>query len=94
MANISRIQNWIDQLSSLIQEVDASQEVDDIERLKTAPLICDSATDAVIGQVFPNYPPAVVDFRRHWNRPIVGNSTKYCIFNKLSNAWTDLHLIM
>ena len=75
-------------------EVDASQEVDDIERLKTAPLIWDSATDAVIDQVFPNYPPAVVDFRRYWNRPIVGNSTKYCIFNKLSNARTDLHLIM
>ena len=39
MANLSRIQNRFDQLSSLIQEVEASQEVANLERLKHALLI-------------------------------------------------------
>jgi hypothetical protein len=94
MANLSRIQNRFDQLSSLIQEVEASQEVADLERLKTALLIWKSETDAVLDQEFPNYTPEVDDFRRRWNRPMAGNSTKNGIIKKLRNAWTDLRLIL
>ena len=47
MANLSRIQNRFDQLSSLIQEVEASQEVADIERLKTALLIWKSFSNSL-----------------------------------------------
>ena len=94
MANLSRIQNCFDQLSSLIQEVEASQEVADIERLKTAFLIWKSETDAVLDQEFPNYTPEVEDFRRRWNRPMAGGSTKNGILKKLRNARTDLRLIL
>ena len=94
MANLSRIQNRFDQLSSLIQEVEASQGVADIERLKTAFLIWKSETDAVLDQEFPNYTPEVDDFRRRWNRPMAGNSTKNGILKKLRNARTDLRLIL
>ena len=94
MANLSRIQNRFDQLSSLIQEVEASQEVANLERLKTALLIWKSETDAVLDQEFPNYTPEVDDFRRRWNRPMAGNSTKNGILKKLRNARTDLRLIL
>ena len=82
------------QLSSLIQEVEASQEVADVERLKTALLIWKSETDAVLDQEFPNYTPEVDDFRRRWNRPMAGNSIKNGILKKLRNARTDLRLIL
>lgn len=94
MANLSRIQNRFDQLSSLIQEVEASQEVANLERLKQALLIWKSETDAVLDQEFPNYTPEVDDFRRRWNRPMAGNSTKNCILKKLRNARTDLRLLL
>ncbi len=94
MANLSKIQNRFDQLSSLIHEVEASQEVADIERLKHALLIWKSETDAVLDQEFPNYTPEVDDFRRRWNRPMAGNSTKNGILKKLRNARTDLRLIL
>ena len=94
MADLQRIQNRMDQLSSLIQEVEASQEVADIERLKTALLIWKSETDAVLDQEFPNYTPEVDDFRRRWNRPMAGGSTKNGILKKLRNARTDLRLIL
>ena len=94
MANLSKIQNRFDQLSSLIHEVEASQEVADIERLKHALLIWKSETDAVLDQEFPNYTPEVNDFRRRWNRPMAGNSTKNGILKKLRNARTDLRLIL
>ena len=95
MANLSRIQNRFDQLSSLIQEVEASQEVATLERLKTVLLIWKSETDAVLDQEFPNYTPEVDDFRRRWNRPMAGgNSTKNGILKKLRNARTDLRLIL
>lgn len=94
MANLSRIQNRFDQLSSLIQEVEASQEVADIERLKTALLIWKSETDAVLDQEFPNYTPEVEDFRRRWNRPMAGGNTKNGILKKLRNSRTDLRLIL
>lgn len=94
MANLSRIQNRFDQLSSLIQEVEASQEVANLERLKHALLIWKSETDAVLDQEFPNYTPEVEDFRRRWNRPMAGGSTKNSILKKLRNARTDLRLIL
>lgn len=94
MANLSRIQNHMDQLSSLIQEVEASQEVADIECLKHSLLIWKSETDAVLDQEFPDYTPEVDDFRRRWNRPMAGNSTKNGILKKLRNARTDLRLIL
>ena len=94
MANLSKIQNRFDQLSSLIQEVEARQEVADIERLKHALLIWKSETDAVLDQEFPNYTPEVDDFRRRRNRPMAGNSTKNGILKKLRNARTDLRLIL
>ena len=94
MANLSRIQNHFDQLSSLIQEVEASQEVANIERLKHALLIWKSETDAVLDQEFPNYTPEVDDFRRRWNRPMSGGNTKNGILKKLRNARTDLRLIL
>ena len=94
MANLSRIQNRFDQLSSLIQEMEASQEVANLERLKHALLIWKSETDAVLDQEFPNYTPEVDDFRRRWNRPMAGNSTKNGILKKLRNARTDLRLIL
>ena len=94
MADLQRIQNCMDQLSSLIQEVEASQEVADIERLMTALLIWKSETDAVLDQEFPNYTPEVDDFCRRWNRPMVGNSIKNGIIKKLRNARTDLRLIL
>ncbi len=94
MANLSRIQNRFDQLSSLIQEVEASQEVANLERLKHALLIWKSETDAVLDQEFPNYTPEVDDFRRRWNRPMAGGGTKNGILKKLRNARTDLRLIL
>lgn len=94
MANLSRIQNRFDQLSSLIQEVEASQEVANLERLKQALLIWKSEIDAVLDQEFPNYTPEVDDFRRRWNRPMAGNNTKNGILKKLRNARTDLRLIL
>lgn len=39
MANFQRIQNCMDQLSSLIQEVGASQEMGDLEPQKNSLLI-------------------------------------------------------
>lgn len=94
MANLSKIQNRFDQLSSLIHEVEASQEVADIERLKHALLILKSETDAVLDQEFPNYTPEVDDFRRRWKRPLAGGNTKNGIIKKLHNARTDLRLIL
>ena len=85
MVNLQRIQNHMDQLSSLIQEVEASQEVADIERLKTALLIWKSETDAILDQEFPNYTPEVDDFRRRWKRPLAGGNTKNGIIKKLHN---------
>ena len=94
MANLSIIQNRFDQLSSFIQEVEASQEVANLERLKQALLIWKSETDAVLDQEFPNYTPEVDDFRRRWNRPMAVGYTKNGILKKLRNARTDLRLIL
>ena len=71
MANLSRIQNRFDQLSSLIQEVEASQEVADIERLKTALLIWKSENDAVLDREFPNFTQEVDELDRRWRMPMV-----------------------
>jgi|GEM_PF-2661894 len=94
MANLQRIQNCMDQLSSLIQEVEASREMGNLEPQKNSLLIWKSETDAVLDLEFPNYTPEVNDFCRRWNRSMVGNNIKNGIKKKLRDARTDLRLIL
>ena len=94
MADLLRIQNQIDQLSSLIQEVEAMPESADAELIKYKLLIWKSETDAVLFLEFPNYTREVEDFNRRWRISMIGNSTKNALFRKLRNARTDLRLII
>ena len=94
MADLQRIQNCIDKLSSLIQEVEAMPELADGEALKNKLLIWKSETDAVLSVECPNYTPEVDEFNRRWRISKIDNSTKNALLRKLSNARTDLRLIM
>ena len=84
----------MNQLSSLIQEIDSMQVTARAEAIKSNLLILKSETDAVLDQEFLSYTPEVDDFRRRWNRPMVGNSQKNGIIKNLRNARTDLRLIL
>ena len=94
MADLQRIQYQMNQLSSLIQEVEAMHVMADTKDIQSKILIWKLEADAVLGQEFPNYTPEVDDFRRRWNRPMVGNNLKNGILKKLRNARTDLRLIL
>jgi len=94
MACLLRIQYQMNQLSSLIQEIESMQVTARAEAIKSKLLIWKSETDAVLDQEFLSYTPEVDDFRRRWNRPMVGNSLKNGIIKKLRNARTDLRLIL
>ena len=94
MACLLRIQYQMNQLSSLIQEIESMQVTARAEAIKSNLLIVKSETDAVLDQEFISYTPEVDDFSRRWNRPMVGNSQKKGIIKKLRNARTDLRLIL
>lgn len=94
MADLQRIQNCMDKLSSLIQEVEAMQEVVDWDSLKNRLLIWKSETDAVLSTEYPNYTPEVEEFNRRWRISMIGNSVRNAVIRKLRNARTDLRLIM
>ena len=94
MADIQKIQNFMDKLSSLIQEVEAMPESADTEPLKTKMLIWKSETDAVLDQEIEGYTREVEDFNRRWRMPMIGNTHKTAIIRKLRNAHTDLRLII
>ena len=94
MADLQRIQNSMNQLSSLIQEVEAMPESAVAETLKNKLLIWKSETDAVLSLEFPNYTPEVEDFNRRWRRPLTGSNLKGALLRKLRNARTDLRLII
>ncbi len=94
MADVLRIQNCMDMLSSLVQEVEAMQEVADWESLKNRLLIWKSETDAVLSTEFPTYTPEVEAFNRRWRISMIGNSVRNAVIRKLRNASTDLRLIM
>ena len=94
MADLQRIQNCMNQLSSLIQEVEAMPESATTEPLKNKLLIWKSETDAVLSLEFPNYTPEVEDFNRRWRRPLAGSNLKGALLRMLRNARTDLRLII
>lgn len=94
MADVLRIQNCMDMLSSLVQEVEAMQDVADWESLKIRLLIWKSETDAVLSTEYPNYTPEVEEFNRRWRISMIGNSVRNAVIRKLRNARTDLRLIM
>ena len=89
MACLLRIQYQMNQLSYLIQEIESMQVTARAESIKSKLLIWKSETDAVLDQEFLSYTPEVDDFRRRWNRPVVGNNLKNGIIKKLRNARTD-----
>ena len=106
MADLQRIQNCMNQLSSLIQEVEAMPESADAETLKNKLLIWKSETDAVLSLEFPNYTDSILeqeiddytreveDLNRRWRRPLAGSNLKGALLRKLRNARTDLRLII
>ena len=94
MADLQRIQNCMNQLASLIQEVEAVPESAVAETLKNKLLIWKSETDAVLSLEFPNYTPEVEDFNRRWRRQFTGSNLKGTLLRKLRNARTDLRLII
>ena len=94
MADIQRIQNYMDKLYSLIQEVEAMPELADGEAIKNKLLIWKSETDAVLDQEIEGYTREVEDVNRRWRMPMIGNSVKNAIRRKLRNAHTDLRLII
>lgn len=94
MADLQRIQNCMNQLASLIQEVEAMPESAVAEPLKNKLLIWKSETDAVLSLEFPNYTPEVEDLNRRWRRPLTGSSLKTALLRKLRNARTNLRLII
>lgn len=94
MANLSKYKTALTSYPPFIHEVEANQEVADIERLKHALLIWKSETDAVLDHEFPNYTPEDDHFRRRWKRPLDGGNTKNGIIKKLHNARTALRLIL
>lgn len=94
MADRQRIQKQMNQLSSLIQEVEAMPESADTETIKNKLLIWKSETDAVLEQEFPNYTPEIEDLNRRWRMPMIGNTLKAAVIRRLRNAHTDLRLIL
>lgn len=94
MADLQRIQNQMNQLSSLIQEVEAMQESADVVTIKNRLLIWKSETDAVLEQEIDDYTCEVEDFNRRWRMPMIGNTLKAAVIRKLRNAHTDLRLII
>ena len=94
MADLQRIQNQMNQLSSLIQEVEAVPESADAKTLKNKLLIWKSETDAVLEQEIDGYTREVEDFNRRWRMPMIGNTLKAAVIRKLRNAHTDLRLII
>lgn len=94
MADLQRIQNQMNQLSSLIQEVDAMPESADAEPIKNKLLIWKSETDAILEQEIDDYTREVEDFNRRWRMPMIGNTLKAAVIRKLRNAHTDLRLII
>lgn len=94
MADLQRIQNQMNQLSSLIQEVEAMPESADVEPIKNKLLIWKSETDSILEQEINDYTREVEDFNRRWRMPMVGNTIKSAVIRKLRNAHTDLRLII
>ena len=94
MADLQRIQNQMNQLSSLIQELEAMPQSADTEFLKNKLLIWKSETDAVLEQEIEGYTRELEDFNRRWRMPMVGNTHKIAFIRKLRNAHTDLRLII
>lgn len=94
MADLQRIQNQMNQLSSLIQEVEAMPESADVEPIKNKLLIWKSKTDAILEQEIDDYTREVEDFNRRWRMPMIGNTLKIAVIRKLRNAHTDLRLII
>src|SRR5574344_381324 len=94
MADLQRIQNKMNQLSSLIQEVEAMQESADVVTIKNKLLIWKSETDAILEQEIDDYTREVEDFNRRWRIPMVGNTFKAAVIRRLRNAHTDLRLII
>ena len=94
MADLQRIQNQMNQLSSLIQEVEAMPESADVEPIKNKLLIWKSETDAILEQEIDDYTREVEDFNRRWRMPMVGNTIKSAVIRKLRNAHTDIRLII
>ena len=94
MAELQRIQNCMDKLSSLIQELEAMQESADAETIKNKLLIWKSETDSILEQEIDGYTREVEDFNRRWRMPMVGNTIKSAVIRKLRNAHTDIRLII
>lgn len=94
MAELQRIQNCMDKLSSLIQELEAMQESADAETIKNKLLIWKSETDSILEQEIDDYTREVEDFNRRWRMPMVGNTIKSAVIRKLRNAHTDIRLII
>ena len=94
MADLLRIQNQMNQLSSLIQEVEAMLELADAETIKNKLLIWKSETDAILEQEIDDYTREVEDFNRRWRMPMVGNTLMAAIRRKFRNAHADLRLIV
>ena len=83
MADLQRIQNQMNQLSSLIQEVEAMPESADAETIKNKLLIWKSKTDAILEQEIDDYTREVEDFNGRWRMPMVGNTIKSAVIRKL-----------
>lgn len=94
MAELQRIQNCMDKLSSLIQELEAMQESADAETIKNKLLIWKSETDSILEQEIDDYTREVEDFNRRWRMPMFGNTIKSAVIRKLRNAHTDIRLII
>ena len=94
MAELQRIQNCMDKLSSLIQELEAMQESADAETIKNELLIWKSETDSILEQEIDDYTREVEDFNRRWRMPMVGNTIKSAVIRKLRDAHTDIRLII
>ena len=94
MAELQRIQNCMDKLSSLIQELEAMQQSADAETIKNKLLIWKSETDSILEQEIDDYTREVEDFNRRWRMPMVGNTIKSAVIRKLRDAHTDIRLII
>ena len=110
MADLQRIQNQMNQLSSLIQEVEAMQPMTpavvhgyitdqrysagDIIRIKERVSVWKAATTEVIISELGESNPYLFDFSSHWRAPMRGINFKEGLKHKLQRASIDLNILV
>ena len=110
MADLKKIQDCIDQITPLIEEVEALQPVskgrlggtpiesaypaEDLNALKEKIKTWYAVTVQILINEVGESSPQLFDFSTHWRKPIRTYDYKVCLKTKLENARSDLNILL